>query len=59
MADSLLASYKIAIADFDTALHFDPRNVEAYRGRGIAYRFTGEDELAEEDFTAADDLGGS
>ena len=49
----------LAKADFDTALHFDPRNVEAYRARGTAYQFLGADELAQADFATADNLGGS
>ena len=59
IADSILTISNLAIADFDAALYFDSRNVEAYRGRALAYRIKGEHELAEADFTSADTLEGS
>ncbi|MEO8071913.1 MAG: tetratricopeptide repeat protein [Acidobacteriota bacterium] len=49
--------YDQALSEFDRAVNADSNSAEAYKGRGDAYHFTGEDEKAIADYTEAINLG--
>ena len=49
--------YDDALSEFDRAVNADSNSAEAYKGRGDAYHFTGENEKAIADYTEAISLG--
>jgi Tfp pilus assembly protein PilF len=52
-----MANPKAAIQDYTAVIERDPQNAEAYNNRGTAYRKTGSNSRAIEDFRKAAQLG--